>query len=285
MTIPADQVLATTTHTALITATKHEGLGNDFLIVIDPARSLTPDDARSWCDRRLGVGADGLIWLDTTPSAPRMVLFNADGSRAEISGNGIRCVAQALARHGGMTGPARFTVDTDAGPRHLDLTPLDDAVVEVSVDMGSVKPGPPLYDHWSDRAVDVERQASVDLGNPHLVALVDELDRYDMGVVGPAVESAYPDGLNVHLIAVDDRSRIRLKVWERGSGVTQACGSGASAAGASVIDWGLADSPVAVEMPGGQVTISLTDEGTVTLTGPARFIATVELPDRSASHG
>lgn len=271
-----------------ITLTKHEGLGNDFLIAIDPSRPLTPDDARAWCDRRLGVGADGLISLDTggtggaATSGVRMVLYNADGSRAEISGNGIRCVAQALARHGGHQGSISFEVETDAGLRRLDLTTIDDDpfTVEVAVDMGPAKPGPPVSDRWDELGVVVDRQAGVDLGNPHLVALVDEPDKYDIGVVGPGVEAAYPDGLNVHLVAVDDRSHLRLRVWERGAGITQACGSGASAAGATAIEWGLADSPVQVTMPGGAVTVALSAEGTVVLTGPARFIAEIEVPDR-----
>ncbi|MDA3039661.1 MAG: diaminopimelate epimerase [Actinomycetota bacterium] len=267
-----------------IVLTKHEGLGNDFLIAVEPARPLTADDARAWCDRHRGVGADGLISLTsvvrgsaTGAGLAVMALWNADGSAAEISGNGIRCVAQALAMHSGVCGPATFEVGTDAGLRRLSLDPTDDPhIVNVRVDMGSAGVGVADSTAWADLGVELIRQQGVDLGNPHLVALVDEPDRYDISVVGPKVEAAYPDGLNVHLAKVIDRHSVTMKVWERGSGVTEACGSGACAVGVATTDWGLVDSPITVNMPGGAVTVEVGE--TVHLTGPARFIARVEMP-------
>lgn len=272
-----------TTSLKTIVLTKHEGLGNDFLVAVEPARPLTADDARAWCDRHRGVGADGLISLTDVvagfdgPGRAVMVLWNADGSRAEISGNGIRCVAQALAMHAGLTGSAAFEVQTDAGLRRLDLDQTDDpSTVNVRVDMGSAGGGVADSTAWADLGVELIRQQGVDFGNPHLVALVDDPQRYDIGVVGPTVEAAYPNGMNVHLVKVIDRHSVAMKVWERGSGITEACGSGACAVGFATVNWGLVDSPVTVNMPGGAVVVEVGD--TVHLTGPARFIARVEVP-------
>ncbi len=271
-----------------LTATKHEGLGNDFLILVDPSQSIGADDARRWCERRTGVGADGLIVLSEAhhDKGPRMVLWNADGSRAEISGNGLRCVAQALALHAHRSDePAEFVVRTDAGPRHLRYRPDPSSAgqsASVAVAMGRPMAGPPIFGDWDAVGVAVQRQASVDLGNPHLVALVDDPTGYDMAKVGPAVEADYPDGLNVHLIAVEANAtgpahRLDLVVWERGAGITQACGSGASAAASAAAGWGLVASPVQVSMPGGDVEVQIEDDGSIVLIGPTNLIATMVL--------
>lgn len=264
-----------------IELTKHEGLGNDFLIAIDPARPLTGADAVSWCDRRRGIGADGLIELRTQPDdAPTvMTLFNADGSRAEISGNGVRCAGQALVRHGGLTGPQVLDIATDAGQRQLEIEASAGSEIAVRVDMGSAKPGPPDSDAWADLGVTLQRQLGIDMGNPHLVALVEDPDAYDIAAVGAAVEADYPAGLNVHLIAVPEpvageTASIELRVWERGAGVTEACGSGACAAGYAAASWGLVTGPVEVHMPGGAAVVEVADD-TIFLTGPATYVAAV----------
>lgn len=267
-----------------IALTKHEGLGNDFLIAVNPTRQLSAEDAVRWCDRHRGVGADGLIMMQASAEGSAdwtMTLWNADGSRAEISGNGIRCVAQALARHQELDGPQSFSVSTDAGLRSLELTPTEDPdEVNVRVDMGAAKPGPPDFDDWADLGVEVQRQVGIDMGNPHLVALVVDVAAHDIATVGPAVEANYPDGLNVHLIEVTTPDHLTLHVWERGAGVTEACGSGACAAGVAAEMWGLTTGPVQVKMPGGAVVVEVRPEqegGTVLLTGPARFIAEVSI--------
>ncbi len=263
-----------------VSLTKHVALGNDFLIAIEPSVPLGPAEAISFCDRRAGVGADGLITLvpDHDPAHPdrwRMELLNSDGSRAEISGNGARCVGQALARHTGARPPARFEVDTDAGLRRVDLIAVEGNEMSVCVDMGPVRPGPPVSDAWGDLGVVVERQIGLDIGNPHLVAVVDDPDRYDLAVIGPAIEAAYPDGLNVHLIRVTSDRSLELRVWERGAGITQACGSGACAAAAATAQWGLTGPIVDVTMPGGAATVESTVDGDLRLTGPTRFIASI----------
>ncbi|MEZ5377929.1 MAG: diaminopimelate epimerase [Acidimicrobiales bacterium] len=258
--------------------TKHVALGNDFLIAVDPSRPLTPADAVAWCDRHRGIGADGLISLSPNADEPgvwTMVLRNSDGSSAEISGNGVRAVGQALARYTGSPAPTRFEVDTDAGRRTLDIISIDGTEAQVRADMGEVRPGPPTFDDWASLGVDVERQAGLDIGNPHLVAVVANPDAHDLAVVGPAVESRYPQGLNVHLISVTSDHSLDLRVWERGAGITEACGSGACAAAAASIDWGLTGPVVEVAMPGGTATVERHSNGNLLLTGPTTLIADI----------
>ena len=260
----------------LLTLTKHHGLGNDFLVAVDPPVVPTADDAVRWCDRRRGVGADGLIVATSEPTAGdadwAMVLYNADGSRAEISGNGIRCLGQALADHLGVAETV-ISVASDAGLRRLQIGAADGPTRQVRVDMGAPSPGPGDFDGWAATGISPSRQVSIDMGNPHIVALVDNPAGVELSVVGPAVESAYPLGINVHFVSVDAPDHITLYVWERGAGVTDACGSGACAAAVAAAQWQLTDGPVTVEMPGGSAIVEVTD--TVHLTGPTTKIATV----------
>ncbi len=262
-----------------ITLTKHHGLGNDFLIAVDPARPLGADEAVLWCDRRLGIGADGLIVATPEPSDGRsrwrMVLWNADGGRAEISGNGIRCLGQAIAEHLDLdaTVEQRLDIETDAGTRALTIRPRSTEQVQsglsmVRVGMGKAVPGPDLSDRWSEVGLAIRSQQGVDIGNPHLVAFVDSMDDPDMAVIGPVIEADYPSGLNVHVVEVTGRNSLNLRVWERGAGVTQACGSGACAAAWAANVSGLVDAEVSVTMPGGAADVELTDDE-VFLIGPA----------------
>ncbi len=267
-----------------ITLTKHHGLGNDFLIAIEPSTELGPDDAVSWCNRRTGVGADGLISAEPAgedPSSWRMVLWNADGSRAELSGNGLRCLGQALVlvRDEGDASKT-FTIHTDAGPRPLEVFPdRTSDTDQVTVGMGAPTVGPPTFDGWAGLGVAVHQQTGVDVGNPHLVAQVDQLDAIDLRTVGPAVEAHYPGGINVELIEIVDRSSLRLRVWERGAGLTEACGTGACAAAHAAHTWDRVDRRVKVDMPGGSAVVEL-DGDEISLTGPATFVAVVEVERR-----
>lgn len=278
-----------------IRLTKHHALGNDFLIAIDPARPLGPGDAVAWCDRRTGIGADGLMQVDTIDADPgrppwRMTLWNADGSEAEISGNGVRCVGQAIVLHDGLSGAFILDVDTASGVRRLEVVdaPAPElgggaAFHSVRVDMGAPRPGgPEASDRWSAAGVDVFRQEGIDMGNPHLVALVDDPAAIDLAAVGPAVEAQYPAGCNVHVVRIEDASTIELRVWERGAGITEACGSGACAAAVAGHRWGLTSGRVQVVMPGGAVEVEVTDD-TVHLTGPATYVADIAVP--SAGQG
>jgi diaminopimelate epimerase len=266
---------------ASTTLTKHHGLGNDFLIAVEPTAELGPSDAIRWCDRRRGLGADGLIAAvpaGEDPTSWTMSLWNADGSRAELSGNGLRCLGQALLLIRDDGSPSkRFTVHTDAGPRPVEVVPdRSSDTYQVTVGMGTPVDGPAPYSGWADLGVEVREQAGVDVGNPHIVVLVDRPDEVDLERIGPIVEAAYDGGVNVEVVQVADRASIRLRVWERGAGLTEACGTGACAAVVAATRWGLTDTRVTVEMPGGSAVVELAD-GALSLTGPATFVAVVEV--------
>ena len=155
----------------------------------------------------------------------------------------------------------------------LEVSAADGVTRQVRVDMGAPQVGPGDFADWASTGVVPKRQTSIDMGNPHLVALVDAPERIDLTVVGPVVEAAYPAGLNVHFIEVDAPNHINLFVWERGAGITEACGSGACAAAVAAARWNLTDGAVTVSMPGGSAVVEVTN--TVHLTGPATFVATV----------
>jgi diaminopimelate epimerase len=262
--------------------TKHHGLGNDFLVALEweHPEGLHPDPAVAirLCDRRHGVGADGLIWA-LPPANERsadlqMVLHNSDGSEAEISGNGIRCLAQAVLR-AAHHGSGALRIETAAGLREVDASPTEDPLTMlVTVDMGTVGDGPDIPPHVVEWGA--QRIASLSIGNPHLVLQVDDLSRLDPAADGAAIESLVPGGVNVHFLHVEGPDTIRLVHWERGAGVTQACGSGASVAAVAAHRWGLVGPRVLVRMPGGDATVDVGDH--VHLTGPATHVAEVVVP-------
>ncbi|MEM9712649.1 MAG: diaminopimelate epimerase [Actinomycetota bacterium] len=257
--------------------TKHHGLGNDFLIVLDPDGTAPVDAAvaRHLCDRRRGVGADGLVLARPggEGATARMTLWNADGSLAELSGNGLRCLGQALIRAGWVDGE-QLVVVTDAGPRRL-------VVVERGTgptDLLSVELGRARSFELPSSLDGVELPGAghgVDVGNPHVVLVVDEVDRHDPTEIGPAVEAHFAAGVNVHLVEVADRSHVTMRIWERGAGSTEACGSGATAAASALHGADLVDDLVEVAMPGGTATVRVGDP--LVLTGPATFVATIEV--------
>jgi diaminopimelate epimerase len=261
--------------------TKHHGLGNDFLVALDVDNpDLVPDPtvARRLCDRHRGLGADGLLY-GLAPAQDDhdacMVLLNSDGSEAEISGNGIRCLAQAILRSTGQA-EATLRIETPGGVRTVRTVRGDtDAELWLQVDMGPARPGPDLGPASQEFAAD--RRTTIDLGNPHLVLLVRDPDRIELDQVGPVLEADYAAGINVHVVSVEARDRLRLRVWERGAGITMACGSGAVAATAAAQQWGLVEDRVTVAMPGGTATVER-GEGTMLLTGPAVFVAEVRVP-------
>ncbi len=265
-----------------ITLTKHHGLGNDFLVADDDEiarlddRVDRPALAQRLCDRRRGVGADGLLLASRSDGATRMVLFNADGSRAEMSGNGIRCFAQAMAMRAGDLADQRIA--TDAGERlvTIEATEASDTVL-ATVEMGPVDPiGEPTG--WAELGCHPDRPVShVSLGNPHSVVGVD-----DVGVVDLAELGAKVPQVNLEIVEPGDRQHeVRMRVHERGVGITEACGTGACASAHAAASWGLAtpvDGKLVVHMDGGSATVSLDTPGPgrVTLTGPATFVGTIE---------
>jgi diaminopimelate epimerase len=261
---------------------KHHGFGNDFLVAfhLDLPESRLVELARTVCERRRGVGADGLIVGDSDPEVQaRMMLYNADGSRAEISGNGIRCFSHALAVRAGWTAPVSVRIRTDAGVRTVALERTSDpATLDATVAMGTVSTTNPP-DGWHALRTDPNRPvAHLSVGNPHTVVAVEDLAAVDLAALGAQL----PD-VNLEIVtAGPDGHSVTMRVHERGAGITEACGTGACAAAVAARQWGLA-TPLAgklvVHMDGGSASVGFDhDDGTpsVSLSGPTTYIATIE---------
>lgn len=258
--------------------TKHHGLGNDFLVVFHPEVDDLAALAVSLCDRRTGIGADGLLVAEAAEGyAAKMTLFNADGSVAEMSGNGIRCFAQAVAARRGDLEPQLIL--TDAGDRVVTLAATDDpAVVTAQVEMGVVT----ALDEpsgWATLGCHPDRPvAHLSMGNPHSVVGVDEVAVVDLAELGAKVPH-----VNLEIIEPGPESNaVTMRVHERGAGITAACGTGACAAAYAARSWGLVppiEPEVVVHMDGGTATVALTDDEppSAILTGPATQVASIEI--------
>ncbi len=279
---------AGTSSRVAVQVSKHHGWGNDFLVVdvgafeLSPGMPSWPELAQKWCDRRSGVGADGLLLLDVRgPHELGMVLHNADGSRAEMSGNGIRCLVQA-AHHSitkgaePSTASVRYRVETDAGTRHVDvLGPQVNGVLDLSVDMGTVSDiaGP---HNWAELGCHEDRPVRhVSLGNPHAVVGVDDVGEVDLVSLGTLVPE-----INLEIVEPGpEPDAVTMRVHERGAGLTMACGTGACAVAEAALAWGLvprSTEEVRVHMPGGEARVRIDAETRrATLIGPAVHIATV----------
>ena len=267
----------------MVHLTKHHGLGNDFLVTfVDDVPAHASALATDLCDRRTGIGADGLIFGIDQGSTVRMRLFNSDGSAAEISGNGMRCFLQAVAMRRGVQS-LELDVDTLAGVRQCTYSATQDpAIGEASVDMGPVTDGdaPDGEDFLAQHSIDASRWATGAVGNPHVVLEVDDPESFDLATVGPQIEEHFPHGVNVHLVALAGTDALSLAVWERGAGITQACGSGATVAAQRFHDWGLVGETVTVTMPGGSavVDVSKGERSSTILSGPTTYVGAVEVP-------
>lgn len=261
-----------------VTLTKHSGLGNDFLVVEVPGVTVAdwPDNARTLCSRVTGIGADGVLLLskiDDTNLAMR--LYNSDGSLAEMSGNGIRCLAQAAYMLYGHTGNVAYMVATDAGPRRVDVQPVDATTIHASVDMGPIG----ILDepaNWNTLGTNPDRPvAHISVGNPHSVVGVEDVHVVPLQELGEKVPQ-----INLEIIEPGPESNaITMRVHERGAGITQACGTGACASAWAAVQWGLVpakSSEVIVHMDGGDVRVKVNapQAGHVTLIGPAQYIST-----------
>jgi diaminopimelate epimerase len=249
--------------------TKMHGAGNDY-VYVNGFEIAVPDPAamaRAVSDRRKGIGSDGVILIQPSArAAVRMEMYNADGSRGEMCGNGIRCVGKFAYDHGlARDNPLR--VETDAGVKSLDLEISEGKVAYVTVDMGEpiLEPAriPARFD--GPRAVDVplevrgeiHRVTCVSMGNPHCVLFVPEVDSLDLAAIGPHFEhhERFPKRINTEFIQVVGRGEMRMRVWERGSGETAACGTGACAAAVAGVLTGKTDRRVLVHLLGGDLTI------------------------------
>lgn len=274
--------------------TKMQGLGNDYVYVncFEETVENPGEAAKFVSDRHFGIGADGLILIRPSEAADfRMDMYNADGSRGEMCGNGIRCVAKYVYDKG-MTKKTSISVETLAGIKYLDLTVRDGTVETVRVDMGGPRFAPediPVEAEGADviaAPVWIADEADgipgreyqmtcVSMGNPHCVVFVEDLDDLPMGRLGPLFENhpRFPRRTNTEFVEVLDRQTIRMRVWERGSGETLACGTGACASAVAAVLNGLADERVTVRLLGGDLRIEWDREGKkVYMTGPAEIV-------------
>jgi diaminopimelate epimerase len=237
---------------------KMEGLGNDFVVLAGPL-SPTASQIAAWCDRRRGIGADGVLVVSDDAGGVRMEYWNADGSAAEMCGNGLRCVAR-YARDRGMASEGEFVVNTAVGPRRVTV-----AADSVRAEIGPVQVGAGGVEIAGYRAT------RVSVGNPHAVVLVEDCYAVPVAAAGPLFETdpAFPGGVNAEFATVIDFGRIALRGWERGAGETLACGTGAVAAVAAAREGGLVGDAVVVHLPGGDLKVEIVD-GIAWIEGPAR---------------
>ncbi|MBL8736498.1 MAG: diaminopimelate epimerase [Planctomycetes bacterium] len=256
---------------------KMEGAGNDYVFVDgirDPfPMARGPELAQRWSDRHFGIGGDGLIVLLRDPQAPvRMAMWNADGSRGAMCGNGLRCLAKLAAAHGHVTGP-RFVVETDAGLRPVELLASGD----VRTELGTVTVAAPRRITVDDRSIELWPG---DAGNPHAVTFVADTEQADVLRLGEALQHHpdFPGGVNVEFVQVLGPLRLRQRTYERGSGETLACGTGAAVAASAARAAGLVGSlgDVQVELRGGTLRVQ-DDVGGLAIVGPARTVFTGEI--------
>ena len=277
----------------MIRFTKMHGLGNDFVVLDAIRQNFVPTaaQARFLADRRFGVGCDQVLVVERPTGVGidfRYRIFNADGGEVGQCGNGARCFARFVQLHG-LTDKREIRVETASGI----ITPRLEDDGQVSVDMGRPRFAPAEIPFVSesdaavqelgvgDRHVDI---TAVSMGNPHAVQVVDNVDSAPVSVDGPLIEThvRFPERVNAGFMQVIDRHAIRLRVYERGSGETLACGTGACAAAVAGIRRGLLDSPVRVAMRGGELTIAWAGgDSPVMMTGPAVvvFEGEIEVPE------
>lgn len=280
---------------------KMQGAGNDY-IYVDCVRHPPPKDApelsRRISDRHFGVGGDGLILICPSERADaRMRMFNADGSEAEMCGNGVRCVAKYVYDHGIARKPT-LKIETGRGVLTLDLVVGGERVQQVRVDMGepileadkipTTLPGPrvvdvPLSAQFDFGAAGVDARATcVSTGNPHVVLYCRDVAKVPLTAVGPVLETLpiFPRKINVHFVQVHAPGEVTMRTWERGSGVTLACGTGASAVAVAGVLTGRTERKLLAHLPGGDLQLLWSaDDNHVYMTGPAVEVFSGDWPD------
>jgi diaminopimelate epimerase len=258
---------------------KYEGIGNDFLVVeADSEQALAPEQARKLCDRHFGVGGDGVL-LSVPPVTPgahgRMVVLNADGSRPEGCGNGLRCVALSLARKAGQA-RAELIIDTDAGPRTALVEARGDGA-DVTVSMGKATREGEVRALHRGEELTFQR---VSLGNPHAIVFDVGCTEQELDELGPRVSKSLAGGSNVEIVRATGPAAFDVLVWERGVGRTLACGTGAAAVAAlaALSERAPYDAPVLLRLPGGPLELIVSRQDlSVSLRGPARFVFSGEV--------
>lgn len=266
--------------------TKMQGCGNDYIYVncMDKVLDNPEEVSRRISDRHFGIGSDGLILICPSLVADfKMKMYNADGSEGKMCGNGVRCIAKYVYERG-LTNKKQISLETESGIKYLDLTVEDGKVLLVTADMGApvLKPEEiPVtasagMEDFIDQPVNVNgkeyRVTCVSMGNPHAVVFVEDTNGLIIEKHGPAFEKhhLFPDSVNTEFVQVINRSEINMRVWERGSGETLACGTGTCAAVVACVLNGKTDNEVTVHLKGGDLFIKYDKKaGTVFMTGPA----------------
>lgn len=272
--------------------TKMHGCGNDYVYVncFEETVDDRPALARFVSNRNFGVGSDGLICICPSDNSDfKMDMYNLDGSHAEMCGNGIRCVAKYVYDKG-LTDKTTLQIESGKSVKTLDLNIEDGKVSTVRVDMGEPELRPqfiPIAEHgrsFINRPVVVGDEeynvTAINVGNPHAVVFVDDVDSFDVGVIGPKFENhpLFPEKVNAEFVQIIDRSTVRMRVWERGSGETMACGTGATACAAAAILNGLTENKVKVILNGGELLIEWDKKkNRLFMTGPAVTVFDGEL--------
>lgn len=278
--------------------TKMHGLGNDYLYVYGEVPADIRELSIRLSDRHFGAGSDGMIYICPSASADfKMRIFNADGSEAMMCGNGIRCVGKYVFDKG-YTDQTHLTIETLSGIKTLDLHVKNGKVKTVTVDMGKAKTGKPLAVGFygaplSEACLDYLIQNGdgnmqlpcipVDVGNPHAVFFTDDTSAVPLHTIGPMIEHhpLFPGGVNAEFVTPVSRRELRMRVWERGSGITMACGTGACASVRAAVEKDLCDydTPVKVVLDGGILEIQIARDGSVQMSGPAEMIYDAECED------
>lgn len=276
--------------------TKMHGCGNDYVYVNCMEKMLEDPDkvSRFVSDRHFGVGSDGLILICPSDQADfRMAMYNADGSEGEMCGNGIRCVAKYVYDYG-LTDQTSISVETKGGIKYLDLTVKEGKVSLVKVNMGSPILKPSLIpirsekEQFVDEPVTVDgkvyRMTGVSMGNPHVVTFVDDTASLNLEKIGPSFENheLFPNRINTEFVQVLSRHEINMRVWERGSGETLACGTGTCASAVACVLNGKTDEHLTVHLLGGDLEIFYDRANDmVWMTGPASVVFDGELSKES----
>lgn len=274
--------------------TKWQGCGNDFVLI--DGRKQEPDDYASFavkvCDRHYGVGADGiLVVLPSERADFRMRIFNADGSEAEMCGNGIRCFARYLYEYG-LTNKTEFPVETGAGILVPRIIRTQGQITGVCVDMGephlmgeeipvSGHDGGMVIDQPIDVGGKTYHMTGVSMGNPHCVVFVEDAETFPIEELGTKFEhhEMFPRKTNTEFVEVRDRGHVRMRVWERGAAITLACGTGACATAVASVLNRKTDRKVEVELDGGRLSVEWAENNHVFMTGPAEMVFAGRLAD------
>lgn len=248
--------------------TKMNGLGNDFIVIdnFNGKINLSKKQISFLCDRHTGIGADGLILVETAPDVHCfMNYYNSDGSQAEMCGNGIRCVAKFL-KDDYFKNENNFKIMTRAGIKEVS---------HEKDDIFCVNMGKPVFSHtdFPDKEIEIEKLLLnfVSMGNPHAVAFVDSLKDYDLSTLGTIVENnpIFPNKINLEIVEQKNNKEFLVKVWERGCGITLACGTGACAVYAIARKYKNAEKQIVISLPGGNLFLSENKEGEILMLGAA----------------